>query len=56
MTGATLAYLGIAMLAMVLPVAALRQRNWSAARLAKAALIWFALFVLVALVFSGLRL
>ena len=55
MTGATLAYLAIALVTMVLPIAALRGRGLRGGQLLRSAAIWVALFVLVALVFSGLR-
>ena len=56
MTGATLAYVAIALLAMILPIAALRQRGLNAGQAVKAGAIWIALFVVVALAFSGMRL
>ena len=56
MSGDTLGTVAFIMLALVLPVAALRHRDLAAGQLVKWALVWGAIIVAVAVVFSGLRL
>ena len=56
MTGGTIAMLAFLALALVLPVAALRDRRIDWSRGWKMAAIWAALFVLVAMGFAWLGL